>query len=153
MAAVVKRYALAAGLDQQEFSGHSLRAGFVTSAAETGATIFKIAEVSRHKSTDVLSGYVRRVDMFKRSRGGGVPVIRSKKTAAYVAGLAHTGEYAVWLQNPSGSMPLPSASFSRSAPHFHEPWAGQIECPDETSIDPLHTDHAPVSLCAGCGLP
>ena len=61
----MKRYAAMAGLDPAEFSGHSLRAGFVTSAAETGATIFKIAEVSRHKSTGVLAGYVRRVDLLK----------------------------------------------------------------------------------------
>jgi integrase len=36
VARAVKRYAKAAGLDPAEFSGHSLRAGFVTSAAETG---------------------------------------------------------------------------------------------------------------------
>jgi site-specific recombinase XerD len=71
VAEIVKHYALAAGLNPAEFSGHSLRAGFVTSAAETGATIFKIAEVSRHKSTDVLAGYVRRVDLFKDHAGAG----------------------------------------------------------------------------------
>jgi hypothetical protein len=42
VALIMKRYALAAGLDPAQFSGHSLRAGFVTSAAETGATVFKI---------------------------------------------------------------------------------------------------------------
>jgi hypothetical protein len=52
-----------------EFSGHSLRAGFVTSAAETGASILKIQEVSRHKSVDVLSSYVRRADLFKEHAG------------------------------------------------------------------------------------
>jgi hypothetical protein len=60
---------LAAGLDTAEFSGHSLRAWFVTSAAETGASILKIQETSRHKSTDVLAGYVRRVDLFKERAG------------------------------------------------------------------------------------
>jgi site-specific recombinase XerD len=69
VALIVKRYALAAGLDPKEFSGLSLRAGFITSAAETGASIFKISEVSRHKSTAVLSGYVRRVDLFKDHAG------------------------------------------------------------------------------------
>jgi site-specific recombinase XerD len=69
VALIVKRYAEQAGLDPAEFSGHSLRAGFVTSAAETGASILKIQEVSRHKSVDVLSGYVRRVDMFKDHAG------------------------------------------------------------------------------------
>jgi len=62
VAEVVKQYAVAAGLDPQEFSGHSLRAGFVTSAAESGAPVLKIQEVSRHRSMDVLAGYVRRAD-------------------------------------------------------------------------------------------
>jgi integrase len=69
VALIVKRYALAAGLDPAEFSGHSLRAGFATSAAETGASILKIMETTRHKSVDVLSGYVRRVDLFKDHAG------------------------------------------------------------------------------------
>lgn len=69
VAAVVKQYAERAGLDPQEFSGHSLRAGFVTSAAESGASILKIQETSRHKSTDVLAGYVRRVDLFRDHAG------------------------------------------------------------------------------------
>ena len=38
-------------------------------AAESGASILKIQETSRHKSTDVLAGYVRRVDMFKDHAG------------------------------------------------------------------------------------
>jgi integrase len=71
VAKIVKQYALAAGLDPVEFSGHSLRAGFVTSAAETGASILKIQETSRHKSVDVLAGYVRRVDLFKDHAGAG----------------------------------------------------------------------------------
>jgi site-specific recombinase XerD len=41
-AAIVKHYAERAGLDPTEFSGHSLRAGFVTSAAESGASILKM---------------------------------------------------------------------------------------------------------------
>ncbi len=69
VAEVVKQYASAAALDPREFSGRSSRAGFVTSAAETGASNLKIQETSRHKSTDVLAGYVRRVDMFKDYAG------------------------------------------------------------------------------------
>jgi site-specific recombinase XerD len=71
VAKIVKQYALAAGLDPVEFSSHSLRAGFVTSATETGASILKIQETSRHKSVDVLAGYVRRVDLFKDHAGAG----------------------------------------------------------------------------------
>jgi integrase len=66
-----KARAAQAGLDPAEFSGHSLRAGFITSSAETGASILKIQEVSRHRSVDVLSGYVRRVDLFKDHAGAG----------------------------------------------------------------------------------
>jgi site-specific recombinase XerD len=69
VARLVKRYAELAGLDPAEFSGHSLRSGFATSAAETGASILKIMETTRHKSVDVLAGYVRRVDLFKDHAG------------------------------------------------------------------------------------
>jgi integrase len=71
VARLVKHYARLAGLDPAQFSGHSLRAGFCTSAAESGASILKIQEVSRHRSVDVLSGYVRRVDMFRDHAGSG----------------------------------------------------------------------------------
>jgi hypothetical protein len=56
-------------LDPAQFSGHSLRAGFLTSAAESGASVFKMMEVSRHKSMDTLRGYVRRADLFREHAG------------------------------------------------------------------------------------
>ena len=68
-AAVVKEYAEACGHDPAKFGGHSLRAGFLTSAAENGANIFKMMEVSRHKSVDTLRSYVRRADLFKDHAG------------------------------------------------------------------------------------
>jgi len=49
--------------------GHSLMVGFITSAAESGAVLLRIADQSRHKSLDVLRGYVRRADMFKDHTG------------------------------------------------------------------------------------
>ena len=69
VALVVKRYAEAAGLVVADFSGHSLRAGFLTSAADAGASIFKMMDVSRHKSVDVLRGYVRRAEIFRDHAG------------------------------------------------------------------------------------
>jgi site-specific recombinase XerD len=69
LAKIVKRCAKRAGLDPAELSGHSLRAGFATSAAESGATIFKIAGQTRHKSMDVLRHYVRSVDAFRDHAG------------------------------------------------------------------------------------
>ena len=65
----VKRYAVRCGLDRATFSGHSLRAGFITSAAEAGASIWKISEVSRHVSVDVLRGYIRSAEPFKSHAG------------------------------------------------------------------------------------
>jgi site-specific recombinase XerD len=69
VANIVKVYAERAGLDPAEFSGHSLRSGFLTSAAEAGASVFKMMEVSRHKSMDTLRGYVRRADLFREHAG------------------------------------------------------------------------------------
>jgi integrase len=68
-ARIVQRYAKRVGLDPASYAGHSLRSGFLTSAAESGASIWKLSEVSRHKSLDTLRGYVRRVDLFKEHAG------------------------------------------------------------------------------------
>ena len=46
-------------------AGHSLRAGFLTSAAARGATIWKLMDVSRHRSVETLRGYVRRAEEFE----------------------------------------------------------------------------------------
>jgi integrase len=67
----LKRRADAAGLDPTTFAGHSLRAGFLTSAADSGADALKMAEVSRHKSLDTLRRYVRRANLFKAHAGTG----------------------------------------------------------------------------------
>jgi site-specific recombinase XerD len=68
-AAIVKRYATMAGLDASAFAGHSLRAGFLTSAAEAGSSVLKMVEVSRHKSIDMLTTYVRRSNLFREHAG------------------------------------------------------------------------------------
>ena len=51
---IVKRYAAAVGLDPAEFSGHSLRSGFLTSAAEAGASVFKMMECQIASNSDPL---------------------------------------------------------------------------------------------------
>jgi hypothetical protein len=56
---IVKRHASRVGLEVASFSGHRLRSGFLISAAESGANVFKLAVVSRHRSLDTLRGYVR----------------------------------------------------------------------------------------------
>ncbi len=64
---VIKAAAGAAGYDPSRFSGHSLRAGFLTEAANQGEDLFSMKAQSRHKSTEVLVGYVRRREGFKNS--------------------------------------------------------------------------------------
>jgi site-specific recombinase XerD len=72
VANIVKAYAARAGLDATVFSGHSLRSGFLTSAAANGASIFKMMDVSRHKSVDTLRGYVCDAELFKDHAGTGL---------------------------------------------------------------------------------
>lgn len=69
IARLVQACAGAAGYDPAAFGGHSLRAGFITEGAAQGATIFKLQEVSRHKSVQVLSDYVRNAELFKDHAG------------------------------------------------------------------------------------
>jgi len=66
---IVKRRAKAAGYSVADFAAHSLRAGFLTSAAAAGASIWKMREVSRHKSVQMLSDYVRNSDLLKDHAG------------------------------------------------------------------------------------
>jgi site-specific recombinase XerD len=72
VANVVKAAARRVGLNAADFSGHSLRSDFLTSAAARGASIFKMMDVSRHKSMDTLRGYVRDADLFRDHAGAGL---------------------------------------------------------------------------------
>jgi hypothetical protein len=72
VADVVKAGAGRIGLNTRDFSGHSLRSGFLTSAAQRGASIFKMMDVSRHRSADTLRGYVRDAEIFKDHAGAGL---------------------------------------------------------------------------------
>jgi site-specific recombinase XerD len=69
---VVKASASRIGLDPKLFAGHSLRSGFLTSAAGRGASIFKMMDVSRHRSMDTLRGYVRDAELFRDHAGAGL---------------------------------------------------------------------------------
>jgi site-specific recombinase XerD len=72
VADIVKRHVSRLGLDPAAFGGHSLRAGFLTSAAARGASVFKMMDVSRHKSVDTLRGYVRDAELFRDHAGAGL---------------------------------------------------------------------------------
>ena len=65
----VKRCVKAIGLDPADYSGHSLRAGFVTSAAAHRARLDKIMEVTRHTSPDMVLRYIRQADAFEDHAG------------------------------------------------------------------------------------
>ena len=71
VARLVQTRVLAAGYDPAGFAGHSLRSGFLTAAARSGASIFKMREVSRHKSMQVLADYVRDAELFRDHAGEG----------------------------------------------------------------------------------
>lgn len=68
-ALIVKRYAPHAGLTVGDFAGRSLRASFLTSAADASAKVFKIADVSLQKSLDLLRGLVSWAEIFKDHAG------------------------------------------------------------------------------------
>jgi integrase len=59
VALMIKRRAEEAGLDPNLYSGHSLRAGFATTAAANGATERAIANQTGHRSMEVLRRYIR----------------------------------------------------------------------------------------------
>jgi site-specific recombinase XerD len=72
VALVIKDCACKAGMDPSRYSGHSLRSGFLSSAARNGANIFKMADQSRHRSLDVLRQYIRDEDLFRDNAGDGL---------------------------------------------------------------------------------
>jgi hypothetical protein len=64
-----RAYAGLIGLDAPAYGAHSLPNGFLTSAVRRGASVFKIRDVSRHRSMDVLSAHVRDADLFRDHAG------------------------------------------------------------------------------------
>ncbi len=68
----MKDYARRAGLDARDFAGHSLRAGFVTSAAERGKPAERIMDHTGHRSVAMVRRYTRRADAFADHAGDGL---------------------------------------------------------------------------------
>lgn len=64
---VVRERVAAAGIDAAGYSGHSLRAGFVTSAAQAGVPTLKIRQQTGHTSDAMLARYVRDSELFVRN--------------------------------------------------------------------------------------
>lgn len=72
IALILKDYAAQAGLGALRISGHSLRAGLVTSAAQAGIPAHKIQQQTGHKSLAMLSVYIRDARLFEGNAAGGV---------------------------------------------------------------------------------
>ena len=56
-----------AGIDSKNYSGHSLRSGFATSAAESGAEERSIMAMTGHKSTEMVRRYIKEANLFKNN--------------------------------------------------------------------------------------
>jgi site-specific recombinase XerD len=69
VARIVKRAAKAAGLDERGFSGHSLRAGFVTESLDHDVDLFRIMDVTRHVKVETVREYDRRKRSFASHAG------------------------------------------------------------------------------------
>ena len=67
VALIIKRYAEKAGLDASRYSGHSLRSGFATTAAEFGAEERNIMAMTGHKTTQMVRRYIQEANLFKNN--------------------------------------------------------------------------------------
>jgi site-specific recombinase XerD len=67
VALLIKEYLNLAGIDSKNYSGHSLRSGFATSAAESGAEERSIMAMTGHKSTEMVRRYIKEANLFKNN--------------------------------------------------------------------------------------
>jgi len=67
VALLIKEYLRLTGLDSKNYSGHSLRSGFATSAAESGAEERSIMAMTGHKSTEMVRRYIKDANLFKNN--------------------------------------------------------------------------------------
>jgi site-specific recombinase XerD len=67
VALLIKQYLDLAGIESKNYSGHSLRSGFATSAAEAGAEERTIMTMTGHKSTEMVRRYIKEANLFKNN--------------------------------------------------------------------------------------
>ena len=67
IALLIKKYLGLAGIDNKNYSGHSLRSGFATSAAESGVEERSIMAMTGHKSTEMVRRYIKEANLFKNN--------------------------------------------------------------------------------------
>ena len=63
----MKEYLNLAGIEIKISVGHSLRSGFATVAAESGADERSIMAMTGHKSTQMVRRYIREANIFKNN--------------------------------------------------------------------------------------
>ena len=64
---LMKKYLNIAGVENKNFAGHSLRSGFATVAAESGADERSIMAMTGHKSTQMVRRYIREANILKNN--------------------------------------------------------------------------------------
>ncbi|MFL2889278.1 MAG: site-specific integrase [Pelagibacteraceae bacterium] len=64
---LMKKYLSLAGIENKNFAGHSLRSGFATVAAESGADERSIMAMTGHKTTQMVRRYIREANIFKNN--------------------------------------------------------------------------------------
>ena len=64
---IIKSCLKLAGIENENFSGHSLRSGFATVAAESGADERSIMAMTGHKTTQMVRRYIREANIFKNN--------------------------------------------------------------------------------------
>ena len=67
VALLIKDYLKIAGIESRNYSGHSLRSGFATTAAESGAEERSIMAMTGHKSTEMVRRYIKEANLFKNN--------------------------------------------------------------------------------------
>jgi site-specific recombinase XerD len=67
VALIIKKYSKQAGLNDYNYAGHSLRSGFATSTAESGAEERHIMTMTGHKSTEMVRRYIKEANLFKNN--------------------------------------------------------------------------------------
>ena len=67
VAILIKEYLNLAGINSKNYSGHSLRSGFATTAAESGAEERSIMAMTGHKSTEMVRRYIKEANLFKNN--------------------------------------------------------------------------------------
>ncbi len=64
---LIKSYLELAGIENKNYSGHSLRSGFATVSAESGADERSIMTMTGHKTTQMVRRYIREANIFKNN--------------------------------------------------------------------------------------